>query len=126
VRSPVVLLAGLALLAGSGCGGTSDEDMAREVIKEYADAIAAGDERKVCATLSKQSKERFKRSKTTCVDAYKGFGKFLREEQKDKLRDLDPRVQIDGEKATAKIEQPPLQGELRLNRENSEWKISTQ
>jgi hypothetical protein len=126
VRGSILPLAALVVVAGSACGGTSEEDKARDVVEEYAAAIADGDERRVCATLSKESKARFKRTKSTCVDAYKDFGKFLREEQKDKLRDLDPRIQIDGERATTKIEQPPLQGDLRLNRENGEWKISTQ
>jgi hypothetical protein len=126
VRRSVVVLAALAFVAGTGCGGTSEEDEARNVVKEYADAIADGDERGVCATLSKESRKRFDRAKTTCEDAYKSFGKFLGGNQKDKLRALDPEVKVEGNKATTQIDQAPLAGELRLEKEGGEWKISTQ
>jgi hypothetical protein len=126
VRRSVVVLAGLAFVAGTGCGGTSEEDEARDVVKTYAEAIADGDEGKVCATLSRESKKRFDRAKTTCEDAYKSFGKFLRGNQKATLKDLDPEVKVDGNKATTKIDQAPLRGELRLKKEGGDWKISTQ
>jgi hypothetical protein len=126
MRGPVAVLAGVAMVAASGCGGTSEEDEARDVVKQYADAIADGDERKVCATLSKDSKKRFDRTKTTCEQAYEDFGKFLTGKQRGKLKGLDPQMEVDGDKATTKIDQPPLQGELRLNKEKGEWKISTQ
>jgi hypothetical protein len=124
MRGPVVVVAGLALASGSGCGGTSEEEEARQVVREYAGAIADGDERRACATLSNESKKRIERGKTTCVDAYEGFGKFLREKQKEKLRNLDPQMRVDGDKATTRIDQPPLQGELRLNKEDGKWKVS--
>jgi hypothetical protein len=120
-----VLLVGLALLAASGCGGTSEEDDAREVVKQYAAAIADGDEAKVCAALSKESREQFERSKTSCEDAYKSFGRFLGRKQKDQLRDVDPEVKVDGDSATTKIRQRPLEGALRLKKEGGEWKIVT-
>jgi hypothetical protein len=126
MRGPIILLSGLAMAAASGCGGTSEEDAARDAVKDYANAIANGDEKAVCATLSSGSKKRFARSKTTCENAYKAFGKFLDRNQKDKLKRLSPEVKVDGNKATTKIDQPPLEGELRLEKQGGEWKISTQ
>jgi hypothetical protein len=114
------------LVAGAGCGGTSEEDKARDVVKEYAEAIADGDERRVCATLTKDSKKRFERAKTTCEDAFKGFGKFLGGQQRDKLKELDPEVKVDGDRATTRIDEPPLEGEVRLKKENGVWRVSTQ
>jgi hypothetical protein len=125
VRGRLIAFAVLATSAGHGCGGTSEEEQARDVVKEYAAAIADGNERKVCAALSKESKRRFDRAKTTCEDAYEGFGEFLGASQKDKLKRLDPQVSIQGNEASTSIDQPPLEGKLRLKKEGGEWKIST-
>jgi hypothetical protein len=126
MRRSVVLVAGLAMVAASGCGASSDEDEARDVVRQYAEAIADGDEGKVCDTLSKDSKNGFDRAKTTCEDAYKNFGRFLSGKQKDELKNVDPEVKVNGDRATAKVAEPPLEGALRLKREDGEWKISTQ
>jgi ribosomal protein L35 len=125
MRRRLIVMATVAVAAGSGCGGDSAEEDARNVVKEYATAIANGDERKACKTLSAASKERFKRTKTTCPEAYKNFGRFLKGKQKEQLRELDPQVKVDGEKATATVGEPPLEGDVRLTKENGEWRIST-
>jgi hypothetical protein len=118
-----ILAAGLAL-GVTGCGGSGEEE-ARGVVKEYAQAIADGDERKVCATLSEDSKKQFESADTKCEDAYKNFGAFLNREQKDKLRDIDPEMQVDGDSATTKVAEKPLEGVVRLKEEDGEWKVSS-
>jgi hypothetical protein len=125
MRRRLIVVAAVAVAAGSGCGGDSAEEDARNVVKEYAEAIANGDEQKACKTLSAASRERFKRTKTTCPEAYKNFGRFLKEKQKEQLEELDPQVKVDGEKATATVGEPPLEGDVRLTKENGEWRIST-
>jgi hypothetical protein len=121
------LAAGLALVALPGCGigdGDSDGDDARDVVKDYAAAIADGDEGKVCDVLSEDSRKQFEASDTTCEDAFKNFGGFLSDEQKDELKDIDPDVKIDGDTATAQVDEQPLEGEVRLKKEGGDWKIT--
>ena len=121
------LAAGLALVALPGCGtgdGDSDGDDARDVVKDYATAIADGDEGQVCDVLSEDSKKQFEASDTTCEDAVKNFGGFLSDEQKDELKDIDPDVKIDGDTATAQVDERPLEGEVRLKKEDGDWKIT--
>ena len=124
MRRSLVALAGLAVVTASACGGGSEEDKARDVVKDYVQAIAGGDENKVCDTLTRESKERFDRAKTSCEDAYKNFGRSLRPEHKEKLNELDPKVTVKGDRATTRVPEPPLEGELRLAKENGDWKIS--
>jgi hypothetical protein len=125
MRRAVILLVGLAMVAPSGCGASEEED-ASDVVKEYVQAIAEGDEKKVCDTLAENTRKQFDESKIKCEDAYKNFGKALKTEQKDKLKDLDPEVKVDGDKATTKVDEPPFEGELRLKKEDDEWKVSSQ
>jgi hypothetical protein len=125
----VALAAGLVLAAAPGCGigdGDSDEDDAREAVKDYAAAIADGDEAKVCDTLSEDSRKQFETADTTCEKAFENFGGFLSDEQKDKLRDIDPDIKVDGDTATAQIEEQPLEGEVRLKKEEGDWRVTLQ
>jgi hypothetical protein len=126
MRGSFIMLAGLAMVAAAGCGGSSEEDDARDAVKEYVEAIADGDEKKVCDTLAENTRKQFDESKIKCEDAYKNFGKALNTEQKDKLKDLDPKVKIDGDEASTKVDEPPFEGTLRLKKEDGEWKVRSQ
>jgi hypothetical protein len=121
-----VVLACLLIVATPGCGGGSEEDEARDVVKEYIEAVADSDEEKVCDTLSENTRKQFDESKIKCEDAYKTFGRALTSEQKDKLNDLDPEVKVDGTEATTKVDEPPFEGTLRLKKEGDEWKVRSQ
>jgi hypothetical protein len=141
-RTATILVAAVGLVVVSGCGGSdgddardvapdagdivggSDDDAARDVVRDYAEAIADGDEKKVCDTLSEDSKKRFDNGRTKCEDAYKNFGAFLNDEQKDKLRGIDPEVEVDGNSATTQIDEQPLEGKVTLKKEDGEWKVS--
>ena len=126
-RAIATLAAGLALVALPGCGPFgSDEDDVKDVVKDYAAGLADGDGKKVCDTLAEDSKKQFEEAGTKCEDTFKSFGAFLNEEQKDKLKDVDPDVEIDGDNATAKVDE--LQGtgstEVKLKKEDGDWKIT--
>jgi hypothetical protein len=125
LRAVAVMAAGLALAVAPGCGG-SDEDDVKDVIKDYASGVAEGDGKKVCGTLSEDSKKQFDQAGSKCEDAFKSFGGFLTDEQKDKLKDIDPDVEIDGDNATANVDE--LQGtgstEVKLKKEDGDWKIT--
>jgi hypothetical protein len=108
-----------------GCGG-SEEDDAREAVKAYVGAIADGDEKTACDSLTEESKKRFGKARTTCPEAFANFGGFLKREQKDRLKQIDPEVRVRGNSATAKVDAPPFEGELRLRKEAGEWKVATQ
>jgi hypothetical protein len=121
------LLAAVLALVVAGCGigdGDSDEDKARDVIKDYATAVADGDEKEICGLLSEDSKRQLERGDATCEESFKNFGAFLNDEQKQQLKDIDPDVTVDGDNASAQVDEPPLEGEVRLKRENGDWKVT--
>jgi hypothetical protein len=122
MRGSAILVAALAVAAASGCGG-SEEDAARDAVKRYAEAIAEGDEKEVCETLTEDSRKQFDRA--GCEKAYSNFGAFLDREQKERLNDLEPEVKIDGAKATTTIAEEPLKGKVRLEKEDGEWRIAS-
>jgi hypothetical protein len=124
-RTAAVLTGVLALAALPGCIGGSDEDDARDAVKDYTTAIADGDEKKICENLGRESKKQLEKGDRKCEDAYKNFGAYLNDDQKDKLRDIDPEVKVDGDTATTKVDEQPLEGEVRLKKEDGEWKISS-
>ena len=53
------------------------------------------------------------------------FGAFLSGQQKEELKNIDPKMEIDGDNATTRVEERPLEGEVRLKKEGGEWRIST-
>jgi hypothetical protein len=114
-------LAGLAL---SACGESSDADSAREAVKDYAAAVADGDERRACAMLARAARQQFERSKSSCEAAYRGFGRALNKRQREELREIEPEVTVNGDRATTRIDAAPFEGKLRLRKENGEWKVS--
>jgi hypothetical protein len=126
-RSAAALVAGLALAAVPGCGPFgSDEDDVKDVVKDYAEGVADGDGKKVCDTLAEESRKQFEQAGTKCEDAFKSFGAFLNDEQKDKLKDVDPDVEVDGDNATAKVDELGSTGsnEVKLKKEDGDWKIT--
>jgi Domain of unknown function (DUF4878) len=125
-RTAAVLVVGLALAAVPGCIGGSEEDDAGDAVKDYTEAIADGDEKKICETLSKDSRKQLEKGDRKCEDAYKNFGAFLNDEQKDKLKDVDPDVEVDGDNATAKVDELGSTGsnEVKLKKEDGDWKIT--
>jgi hypothetical protein len=122
---PLLLTALVAVTALPACGG-SEEDDARDAVKIYVTAVADGDEKRACASLSEDSKRRFDKARTKCEDTFKNFGAFLSRAQKDKLKGIDPKVKVNGNTATANVAAQPFEGELRLKKEGGDWKVATQ
>jgi Putative lumazine-binding len=126
-RAATVLAAGLALVAVGGCGPFgSDEDDVKDVVQDYTEGVAEGDGGKVCDTLAEDSRKQFEQAGTKCEDAFKSFGAFLNEDQKDKLKDVDPEVDVEGDNATAKVDELEGTGstEVKLKKEDGDWKIT--
>jgi hypothetical protein len=126
-RAAAALAAGLALAAVSGCGPFgSDEDDVKEVVQEYFEGFAEGDGGKVCGTLAEDTRKQFDQAGSKCEDVFKTSGAFISEEQKDRLKDVDPEVEVEGDNATAKVDD--LQGagppEFKLKKEDGDWKIT--
>jgi ketosteroid isomerase-like protein len=122
-----VWLVGLVLavlIAGCGGGGGSSPPTAREVAQSYVEARNHGDAAKVCELYSRQLISQLKTS--NCVA-------FVQEQTSGTATDLTlVNVRVQGDQATATIQAraggevanaiAPI--ELKLTRENGEWKIS--
>jgi len=123
-RPALLILACAALLAGCGGGGGNDQQSARDVARAYVDARNQGDAAKVCELYSQQLIRELKTS--NCVA-------FVQEQTAGTATDLTlVGVSEHGDQATATIQArvggnianaiAPI--ELKLTRENGDWKIS--
>ena len=129
VRAKSTLVAAITGLALAGCGPFgSEEDEVKDVVRDYAAGIADGDGGKVCDTIAEDSKEQFEQAGTKCEDAFKSFGAFLTPDQKDDFKNIDPDVSIDGDEATAEVDElgPTGQTEFRLKKDDGDWRITFQ
>ena len=123
IRSTLIALTCFALLAGCGGGGGGDQQSATDVAKAYVDARNQGDAAKVCELYSRQVIRELKTS--NCVA-------FVQEQTAGTATDLTlVGVSEHGDQATATIQArvgevanaiAPI--ELKLTRENGEWRIS--
>jgi len=113
-----------ALMAGCGGGGSSGPQTARDAADAYVNARNSGDAAKVCELYSHQLIQRLKTS--NCVA-------FVQEQTSGTATDLTVlHVVQHGDQATATIQArvggsianaiAPI--EVKLARENGEWKIS--
>jgi ABC-type uncharacterized transport system auxiliary subunit len=124
MRYPALLiLACAAILAGCGGGGGSGQGSARDTAQAYVEARNQGDAAKVCELYSAQLIRQLKTS--NCVA-------FVKEQTSGTATDLTlVSVSEHGDQATATIQAragevanaiAPI--ELRLIRENGQWRIS--
>jgi ketosteroid isomerase-like protein len=119
-----VLAACAGLIAGCGGGGDEGPQTARDVARAYVEARNHGDAAKVCELYSDQLIKTLRT--TNCVD-------FVKEQTSGTATDLTlVKVSEHGDVATATV-QARLGGdvanaiapiELKLTRENGEWRIS--
>jgi hypothetical protein len=73
-RPLAAVLAGMAILALTGCG-QSDKDKAKSAVQTYIDGLASGDGKKVCGVLPPSVQTRIKNGQhakdcATAIDAY--------------------------------------------------------
>ena len=123
-RAWLVGLVLAVLIAGCGGGGGSSPQTARDVAQSYVDARNHGDAAAVCELYSRRLISQLATS--NCVA-------FVQEQTSGTATDLTLlRVSVQGDQATATIQAraggevpnaiAPI--ELKLTRENGEWKIS--
>jgi ketosteroid isomerase-like protein len=114
----------VAVTALAGCGGGDDEQSARDVARSYVEARNQGDAAKVCELYSQQLIASLKTS--NCVA-------FVQEQTTGTATDLTLlAVKENGDQATATVQArvggdianaiAPI--ELKLTREDGEWKVS--
>jgi hypothetical protein len=125
MRRAAIVGTAVVAVAATGCGGSSDEDAARDAVKEYAEAIADRDGRRACESLARAARAQFERSKVGCEAAYRAFGRALDRRQREMLEEIDPDMNVDGNEASTRVDEPPLEGELRLRKEGGDWKVVT-
>jgi ketosteroid isomerase-like protein len=123
IRPTLTALACVALLAGCGGSGGSDEQSARDVAQAYVAARNQGDAAKVCELYSEQLIKELKTS--NCVG-------FVNEQTSGTATDLTlVGVSEHGDTATATVQArvgevanaiAPI--ELQLTRQDGEWRIS--
>src|SRR3954451_16130005 len=124
IRPVLIALALLCLIPGCGGSGGAEQKSARETAQAYVDARNRGDAAKVCELYSDRLIAQLKTS--NCVA-------FVKEQTSGTATDLTlVRVSERGDTATATV-QARLGGnisnaiapiELKLTKENGEWRIS--
>jgi hypothetical protein len=130
VRRLGILLAVVALLAGCGGAGNTDEDKIEATIKGYLAAFADHDGDKICSYLTDDARKAMLRrvkslaSKPDC-DTIASITTGIDQEELDRLKDAQVAdIEVTGNTATAR---PTLAGEkadeARLRRVGGEWKL---
>jgi ketosteroid isomerase-like protein len=123
-RTWIAAIVLITALAGCGGGGGGDEQSAHDVAQEYVAARNQGDAAKVCELYSEQLIQSLKTS--NCVA-------FVQEQTSGTATDLSLQgVKESGDQATATVKArvggsvanaiAPI--ELKLTREDGEWRIS--
>ena len=105
--------------------GGGDAAAAEQTVRDYIDAAVAGDGGKACDQFTAEGREQLD-AIGGCEEFFDEILQILSEEQKEQLRSADPEVEVNGDRATAKI--PSLEGggeeTINLRKEGGEWKIS--
>ena len=99
-------------------------------IQSFAKAVADGDGQAACDELTAEAQRAVRSDaggQANCPRVYELASDALSEDEKDELRDVDPKdVEEDGDRATAKVDNLSGGGEseIKLVREDGDWKIS--
>ncbi len=125
----------MALFASGGCGGPSDEDEIRAIVRSYLHALSERDYETACTHLSERVKADMAKfaeenlPELESPDCPRLIEHFLaradQEELRESLREAEEKeieVEIDGDRATIAIEgatNPP-----RLRKLDGVWRIS--
>jgi hypothetical protein len=111
-----------------GDAPSGDAAAAEQTLRDYIDGVVEGDGAKVCDQFTDEVRERLEQSgEQGCAELFDGLLGIISEEQKDELRDIDPEVEVNGDRATATV--PSIEGggqeTVNLIKEGDEWKIAT-
>jgi hypothetical protein len=117
-----------AALALAGCG-KSDEDKVKETVTSYIDALSNGDGAKACGLVSASAANQIKtQSKAKdCASAIESFTKSsdgAAVKQAFKAAKVE-KVKVKGKKATATIKVANQTAPLPLEKNGSDWKLSS-
>ena len=124
----------LASLALAACGGGGDDDsQVKDRVNGLYDALADKKADKACESLSDDAKDQLtkgsqalsKGKKQSCEDVM-GLVFAFAGKQIEKVRDVKvTNVKVDGDKATATVEQGKTKNTVPLVKEDGEWLISS-
>jgi len=124
VRGLAPLLACLALAA---CGGSGEEDQVREVVEGLYAGFADTDADRICDSLTQKQREAVTKGTgkaRSCEQvlsiALSLVGEALKEAKDAKVTDIE----VNGDKASAKVEFRGKSSGLGLAKEDGEWKVS--
>jgi hypothetical protein len=123
-RTLLALLA-VAALAVAGCGGESEEKEVRSTLDRFASATASKDYQTICDLLSRDLVDEVRKVNLPCEVAFK---RGLEDVEKPSLR--VQRVVVDGKTARATVRssaanQQPSEDEVRLVKEEGEWRVAS-
>jgi hypothetical protein len=108
-----------------GDTGGGDAEAAEQTVRDYIDGIVSGDGGKVCDQFTSAGREELDEI-GGCEELFDGLLTALSDEQKDEIRQADPEVEVNGDRATATV--PSIEGDgeetINLSKEGGEWKIS--
>jgi hypothetical protein len=124
------LLAALLLGACGGGGSSSDQGAVKQTVKDFYNAIADKDAKKVCDSISAKARKSVSDAasrtgkKQTCSQAF-GLalsfgGSALQQAKNVKVGD----VKIDGSKARATVSLGNRKSPVGLVKENGDWKLT--
>jgi hypothetical protein len=123
-RTPALLVA-LALAAG-GCGGdeSEDEEDVKSTVKEYAQAIADGDQPKACNLLTDEVKSAVEeRTGKQCQSFITNLSTIGAGEQFSSVEATE--VKVDGDRAEARVKGAgEIELEIDFVKEGDQWKVS--
>jgi ketosteroid isomerase-like protein len=133
-RAACALVAGAALVAGCGGGGSSNSDQIKKVLATYYEAFSNGDSATACKQLAKDTVTNLEKQAKgrSCADVlndalqqpdYATVAQNLKKAKVGKITVLN-------DKATAVIEVPGVGGKtartpVALKKEGDSWKIAT-
>ena len=127
-RSAAALLAALAALALTACGSSkSDSAKARDTVKTFLSAAARGNGGKACDQLSTPTKGQINAAgQGSCSSLIGRLNGQLSSQQQTKVDNIDPKVTVHGDTATATYQSVNSPGTrtILLVKENGNWKIS--
>ena len=127
-RLAVFLACAVALIGVAACGGGDDDDgggSPEETVKAFANALADADGDKACDQLTKNVRGQIEATGAKCGEQLGSLAGAASSDEKNKLKEIDPEVSVDGDNATAKV--PNIGGEgtsdIKLKKEDGDWKI---
>lgn len=122
VRCGLLLTAVIAL---GGCGGESDEDQVRTVVRAWFSGYGEGDTASACGALSETAKDAYTGGEVSCEEQVQTEHEALGD-QAELARNAEFDVSVNGEQATANYQFDANLGQrtIVLEKSDSGWFIT--